>query len=362
MEQDKYTVNEIFKELIPYIPGELVSSEIIDTIKTLNQKLPASLTTAGGFECRLGKNEPSADWQICINLSDYGREVLADNIDKGKLDDSLFYTSEWQHIRKFASYWSDPASPLYNRTNNIWLEFDLERLKEKIPVPGLFFNIRPEITEPSKEDIYGCILDGLTCLGGKSLRKKIRDNLRFCLQTLPEGARMVYAALMMSRDTEAVRVVIDIDKGSLKDYLASIKFPDSTQELMELLEELSQFAGFCRYNLDISYKVLPKIGIEYFLQSKEEKEKPDWERFLAYLVRSSLCTPEKCDALLKWTGYTRTIFPFDLFYSYIFRKISHVKIVCQKDFPPEAKAYISFWRNFETDILTWRKPPVHESL
>lgn len=354
MEPYKYTINEIFKELIPYIPGELVSSEIIERIKTLNQKLPASLTTAGGIECRLGKNETSADWQICINLSDYGREVLADKIDRGKLDDTLFDTVQWQHIRTFASYWSDPVSPVYKRTNNIWLEFDLESLKEKIPVPGLFFNIMPERGDSSKEDIYDCIIDGLTCLRGKSLRKEIRDNLRFCLYALPECARLVYAALMMSRDTEAVRVVIDIDKEFLGNYLTDIKFPGSTQELMELLEVLSQFTGFCRYNLDISHKVLPGIGIEYFLQSKEEKKKPDWEGLLAHLVSRSLCTPEKCDALMKWTGYTRTIFPFDLYYSYIFRKISHIKIVCQEAFPPEAKAYISFWRSFETDILSWR--------
>lgn len=361
MEQDKYTVNEIFTELIPYIPQELVSSEIIDRIKILNRKLPASLTTAGGFECRLGKNEPSADWQICINLSDYGREVLADKTDRGKLDDSLFNTVQWQHIRKFASYWSDPASPLYKRTNNIWLEFDLERLKEEVPVPGLFFNIMPETEDSSKEDICDCIIDGLTCLGGKSLRKKIRDNLRFCLQALPEGARVVYAALMMSRDTEAVRVVIDIDKGYLKDYLASIKFPDSTQELMELLEELSQFAGFCRYNLDISDRILSRTGIECFLPGKKDKEKPDWKGFLDYLASRSLCTREKCDALLRWTGYTRTIFPSELYYSYIFRKISHIKIVRQKAFPLEAKAYMSFWRSFETDILSWKKPPVAKS-
>ncbi|MEQ8188719.1 MAG: hypothetical protein ABRQ39_12175, partial [Candidatus Eremiobacterota bacterium] len=198
------------------------------------------------------------------------------------------------------------------------------------------------------------IIDGLTCLGGKSLRKKIKDNLRFCLQALPEGARVVYAALMMSRGTEAVRVVIEIDKEFLEDYLAHIKFPDLTKEAMELIEELSQFPGFCRYNLDISHRVLPKIGIEYFLQSKEEKKKPDTEGFLTHLVRRSLCTPEKCDALMKWTGYTSTIFPFELYHSYIFRKISHMKIVYEKAFPPEAKAYISFWRNFETDILTWR--------
>jgi hypothetical protein len=360
MEQDKYTINEIFKELIPYIPGELVSSEIIERIKTLNQKLPAPLTTAGGFECRLGKNEPSADWQICINLSDYGREVLADKTDKGKLDDTLFNTIQWQHIRKFASYWSDPVSSLYKRTNNIWLEFDLESLEKKVPVPGLFFNIIPETGDFSKEDIYDCIIDGLTCLRGKSLRKKIRDNLRLCLHALPEGARMVYAALMMSRGTEAVRVVIDIDKELLKDYLAHIKFPDSTQELMELVEELSQFVGFFRYNLDISHRVLPKTGIECFLQSKEEKKKPDLEGFLEHLVSRSLCTPGKCAALLNWTGYSRTIFPFDFYHSYIFRKISHIKIVYQKAFPPEAKAYISFWRNFETDILRWGKLPAAE--
>jgi hypothetical protein len=355
MEPGQYTINEIFKELLPYIPGELVSPEILERIKIFNNKFPAALSTAGGFECRLGQNEPSADWQLCVTLADHGREVLAGKTDWGKIDNQLFNATEWRHIRKFASHWSDSGSPLYRRTNTVWLEFDLERLKEQAPVPGLFFNMTPETGDSSKEDLYHCLVDGLTYLKGNPLKKDILDNLLLCLRSLPEDARLGYAALMMSRSPEAVRLILSMDKENLVNYLARIHFPDSTQELWELLEELSQYAGSYRYNLDISHEVLPKIGIECFLHSKKEATKPGWEEFLDYLVRHSLCTREKSEALLRWNGYTRTLFPSDFYRSFIVRRISHVKIVWQKDAPLEAKAYISFWRNFETDILTRRQ-------
>ncbi|MCB0188929.1 MAG: hypothetical protein KDE31_31885, partial [Caldilineaceae bacterium] len=82
-----------------------------------------------------------------------------------------------------------------------------------------------------------------------------------------------------------------------------------------------------------------------------------WQAFLTYLVEHGLCTPEKCDALLAWSGESNpttatTPWPASLIaaelvqpvhqFSSFERRLSHIKVVYRPGQPAAAKGYLWF--------------------
>ena len=164
------------------------------------------------------------------------------------------------------------------------------------------------------------------------------------------GGGLDFAALMASRPLDAVRAVIYVPEVELKDYLTLIDHPGISQELLDLVTELSQLT-YLRYNLDISRRVLSGIGIECFLKDRKKAHRSKWERFLEYLAGRSLCIPGKKKALMDWLGHAYVALPQDTEPYYIFRRIDHMKVAYEKGKPLQAKAYPEFFRITEMDLM-----------
>lgn len=343
------TINEIFEEVIPYMPETLVSKEVISLFKKLSERFPEGLATGALFECPMGIAAPLSD--ISIPVTPKGREIIAGRIEGVEIDKSLLKSPVWKRIHSFCEKWLNQED--YKNTGKLWLEFDLESLQEEIPIPGVFIiaQISPEKDLSShKLDRYKWLIEGLECIRGRPLEKEIRDNLIFCLDAIPTWGSLDFAGLMLSRPLNAVRVVLSIPRQDLKDYLAHIKYPGEGQELEDLVTELSQFTEL-RYNLDISHEVLPRIGMECSLKDKQKACREKWEEFMTYLGSRSLCIQEKRDALLDWPGHTYVTPHEDREPYYLFRKICHVKITYEKGHPVTCKAYPEFTRMAEIDLL-----------
>jgi len=352
-----FNMNGIFEELLPHLPGVLASSDALAGIRAVNERLPAGLTTRGGIECHLGISEAKADWQLCINGEECGRDMIAGKLPTADLDNSLFDDRRWRQIRIFVKNWADPSTEFNEKIRHIWLEFDQDNMKDRAPVPGVFFNVMNPSQSPPGASMkpgggngYGWVADAVRQLQSEPLRKEINDRLQSCFDALPDGSEVDYAASMISRNQDAARIVISLGREVLQDYLAGIEYAGSIQEVMELTEEMGQFARL-RYIFDIADTVLPKVGIECFIDDKQGNNKAASERFLEHLVARSLCIPEKRDALLSWPGHTRAFLPNELWPCYIFRGISHVKILCRNKRPLEAKGYLRFHRRFTMDII-----------
>jgi len=341
-----FTMNDVFTEVVTHIPGVLASSDACTAIRAVNARLPAALFSSAGFECHLGVKESRADWHLWIESNGNGRDVLAGNIPVADLDPSLFDSPSWQRIRFFSKQWADPSSPLHENVRHVVLEFDQDRMNERAPIPGVFL----AINKGSGQDIRAWLADALALLQETPLRRAVRDRLRYCCDALPRGAGVDYAASMLARTCDGVRIVILLDGGDLEDYLKAVGYPGSIDEIMEATAEFGAFARL-RYLIDISDAVLPQIGIECFPRKEDGEIKTACERLLEHLAKRSLCLPEKRDALLLWPGYARTVLPSDLWPSYIFRRISHVKVVCRNRAPHEAKGYLSFQRKFAPEII-----------
>jgi hypothetical protein len=347
-----FTVNEMFKIILPHIPENLVSSEVIAVIKNLNEKFPAELIAGGLFECPLGVKDRVSDLSLGLNGRS-GREILAGQKEGIEIDTSLLKSPVWRQIRSFCEMWSLTEGLFYKNTSNLWLEFDLDSLHKKIPLPGVFFNVSASEGKGvsiCKAGKYDWIIEGLECLRGKPLKKEIKNKFIYCLDAFPYDGRLAFAALMLSRPVNAVRVVVSIPDEELKDYLTDIKYPGDVEEVMDLVSELTQFTNL-RYNLDISHEMLPKIGIECFLKDKTKTHKETWVKFLDHLAGPFLTIQEKSNSLLSWIGHTYTTLPYESEPSYIFRRISHIKVIYEKDKPLTVKAYPAFSRTFEIDLL-----------
>jgi hypothetical protein len=345
----KSTINELFEKVISSMPERLVSSEVMSLFKELNERFPEKLTDNVLFECPLGTDNPVSD--LSFSVSDGGREIIAGKKKGAEIEESLFKSPEWKRIRSFCE--KRFLQETYDDIGSMFLEFDLESLRKDICIPGIFFNthISPKKdVSCHKVNTYQWIIEGLECLKGRALNKEIKDTLIFCLDALPDKESLDYAALMLSRPENSVRVVVRMPADALKEYLSCINYPGESRELLDLVAELSPFTNL-RYNLDISHNVMSRIGIECSLIDRRKAHREKWEKFLNHLVERSLCIQDKRDALMEWLGYIYVALPQDTEPYYIFRRISHVKVVYEKGKPLLAKAYPDFFRILEMDLI-----------
>jgi hypothetical protein len=186
---------------------------------------------------------------------------------------------------------------------------------------------------------------------------QIESNLRLCADSLPAGATISHLGAMLSRSVKAVRVnVKGISPEQLLDYLMQIGWSDPTNTFSTLTSTLSEFVDSILLSFDVGVTVLPRIGLECFLNNQPCDE-PRWQLFLDYLIERKLCTLAKQNALLNWPGFSHKSSVPDLWpsnisfgdrllgsraFSLFSRWISHIKLVHQPGNPLEAKAYLGF--------------------
>lgn len=351
-----FSMNGIFGELCRHIPDVLVSPDIIHLIHGMNEKLPAALASRGIIECRLGAREGIADWQLCVERRVSGRDIAAGNVPQADIDQSLFAAPVWRHLRRFSQCWADISSDLHLKVDHLWLEFDRAAMSAGIPVPGVYFSVCDKTAGISSENQkfhhivkYRWVIDALDLLQGSTLKKETSGNLLSCLEALPGGAELHYAAVKPFRQRNVVRIVLSVPSEELPDYLDRIGFPFPAREIVDAAVWMERI-GRVRCLLDIADTVLPVVGIECRADAQQDAGAAGWEALLDRLVNDGQCTPEKRGAFLSWTGVSATTLPCDIFPCYIFRNISHVKLIIREGCPPEAKGYLDFLKKYAADV------------
>ena len=347
------TINGLFGKLMPFIPDALISQDVISHIEKLNENFPAGLTTIGGMECRLGTDDRNADWFLGINPMDGGREKFYDKISDGSLSQELQKTPGWKAIRGFTEHWVNPQSPVHQNVSFVWLEFDYPALVAGNPIPGVFLLLKDPVNHSGTggSEYYEWLFNNaFKYLHIEEVNKETEANIKFCFDRLPDKAAINYAALMLGRKLKGIRLVVSIPVEKLEGYLSDVGWEGSGSELRSLVEELSQFVDIIDFNLDIAHKVFPKIGLECILRKKQLQIEPRWRTLVNHLTEKGLCKPEKGRGLLAWSGYENTVLPHETVPSYLFRGISHVKIMYQPGSPLEAKGYMGFRRLLKSDV------------
>ena len=334
--------------ITPHLHSDLVSPEALSHIQSLAQILPAS--SLAGFECRLGANQSRVDFQVSLP-----RLTL-------NLPQQFLTHPVWQFFQYFCQEWIEPSSFLYQRVERIHLEFDLDKERSQIPLPCIFLKFNQETVI----DVQNLIKMTIRLLDSK-VSPRLESNLRRCADSLPTGATISHLGAMLSRKANAVRVnVKGISPEQLSDYLMQIGWSDPTNTFSTLTSTLSEFVDSILLSFDVGDTVLPRIGLECFLD-KQPYEGGQWELFLDYLVKAGLCTPAKKNAFLAWPGLSNKssvpdLWPSDISFgdrflgsrafSLFWRRLSHIKLVYQPGIPLEAKGYLAFGHSWVApDVL-----------
>ena len=244
------------------------------------------------------------------------------------------------HLRSFLRGWSDPAGP-FHPLSSVWLEFDLDREPQGLPVPIVCAKLQPGCRESW---ILDCLIPALH---ERPLSPAQRRWVALCLQEIPASATLLYVFSLLSRGSEAVRLeIFGLDPAGIRGYLERV----DPGLLPWVREAASLFTGVERIHLslDIGAEILPRIGIEGSFAHLPRRE-PRWKELFDRLVDGGLCAPEKRDAALAWPGYDSFWTAPDRWPAkprpaagYCVRRLSHVKVVCRPDRAPEAKVYLMF--------------------
>lgn len=242
--------------------------------------------------------------------------------------------------RDFLLLWSEPEGPLA-RVRSVWLELDLDREPKATLAPVVCVKVPPD-ADP--EWLTGILLPALL---GSSPPAEQRTRILSCLGAIPPSARLLYLFNLRARGSSALRLeIFGLETPEILEYLREV----APERVPETTEGVSLLEGAERLHLsfDVTEEILPRVGIEGSYPRQPPRE-PRWKGLFLRLVAEGLCSPQKRDAALAWPGY-------DSFWTaperwpvaeigpqgFCARALSHLKIVCRPDRPPEAKVYLAF--------------------
>jgi len=333
------TMADYVATLRPSVPQSLVSEPAMAAILSLAGSLPPC--PLAGFECRLGRNQSIVDFQVQVPRWPF------------HLSGELPESPGWRSLHAFWEEWFDESSTLHKSVSATGLEFDMER--STTTGPAIFVALRNVDDDPHLlAAVVGRFADGASVARADS-------SLRACVEALPDRASIQFIGAMRSRGGSALRVnVSGLTAGQIAGYLIAAGWPHPVAPLQPIVTALGDLSDDLALCLDITDRLLPRIGIECILREQPSHESR-WRQLLAYLTSLDACTATKGRALLTWTGdvlepHARGLWPANLFWgdrllgpravSTFYRYLSHTKVIYEPDRPIEAKAYLGFFHQW----------------
>jgi hypothetical protein len=319
--------------------------------------LPADMTSLFGFECRLGDEEPVADFLLRIGPEAEEWPIL-------ERQAAGHDSKTWRRIGALLAERGKPGSPLVEMLQNIWLEYDLVSPMHPTSDPSVFFGTE-KLTRQAET---GWAAEVAATLRGEPLTDASLKAINDLVAVLPEGARVFQVGIMCSRPRSPLRLcVIGQQFSEISAFLEAAHWPGELARVAETLERFTPVIDTAAVDLDIldDGRLSPKLGIELYQKFNEELG-PRMTEFVRRLNDDNLCTLEKAAGLFAWSGITherlyRNLWPAALIVrralrdsgeSSTFRRwLHHVKIVLEPGAPPSAKAYLGVSHVFLADSV-----------
>lgn len=337
--------------------GLLSRRDIENTCRSEGGSLPAGITSRFGFECRLGQEEPVADFLVRIGAEPEEWSVL----ERYAADKN---SETWYRIGALLSERANPGSALSTMLRNLWLEYDLTNPINEASAPSVFFGT-DRLTRGAEA---GWALDLVEGLRGERLSSASRDTISELIAVLPRSAKMFQVGIMCSRLEAPLRVcVIGQELGEISAFLAAARWPGKCPLVEETLHGFTPMIENVALDLDIldDGRLSPKLGIELYQRRGTDIN----HRMIGLITRltdSDLCLPQKAIGLLAWGGITHERRYPDLWPAELIRRrtlrggnesstfcrwLHHIKIVLEPDAPPTAKAYLAVSHAFLGDSV-----------
>jgi hypothetical protein len=338
--------------------GLLSRSGIDEVCRSQAACLPAKMTSRFGFECRLGEQEPTADFLLRAGA----------------------HPEEWATLDHYAaglssSPWTGIRSLLGMRAGlkNLWLEYDFAIPANRASVPSVFLGPDGLTSGAPAEDAANAI----GTLRGSPLPLALRRTLQNVVDALPEKGKLFQAGVMCSRPDSPLRICVigpefvpgfaaeRNQTGAICEFLAAAHWPTESAFVTDLLQTFASLIDHVALDLDIREdgSLAPRLGLELY-QNPGNTPAHRMVEFVNRLTHSGLCKPEKASGLLAWNGITHerlhpSLWPQSLLAARVFRGggqystfcrwLHHVKLVYQPGEPLTAKAYLAVSHAFLTD-------------
>ncbi|MBU2510106.1 hypothetical protein KJ966_02170 [bacterium] len=346
------TFADTLEDFCEYFPTSLISTAGFFHLSKIVEKFPPLMLPGIGFESRLYDKNPSLDLFFSIEKEFQDKVGLPEGLN---FNESLFSHFVWQNILHFCKQWSVPGSVLEKSINTVFFEFDVGDSIADIPVPAVFlqlndsmYRVNPDQQESNFKKLIrpDCdwVFEFLSLLKNRTITSATKDSAWRCFASLPPGTIIDHAAIMLSRTPDVMRLnVAHLSEELLYDYLEKIGLG---HRILDIQPRLSTYCGFIDHMvlaLDVGEEIYPRIGIELRMPKigLELATQKNWYPFLDYLVKENLCTKEKRDGLVSWSGRSRDIYDPVLYKYMIYRHINFFKAVFEPDQPPRLKAYFS---------------------
>lgn len=287
-----YCLADYLTVITPFLSGELVSATALSRIRAIAQTLKP--TWGALLECHLSPDTSQVNFSV--DLLDTALE----------LDEQKRVLPIWQRIQELC--WTCASPTVTDReVESVWLEFALNKEQPKIPIPSVFLSLQEgQLLHLSDNPAAFCCWlteKSIEPLLGHTLPLKLQQNLQVCLKALPLGAQVLHVGVILPHPNSTIRLNISgIPPLELSNYLGQIGWSESVRELNAIALQLYNLVDRIVLNVDIDITGVTRVGLECFVD-RHLARSSQWQPLLNYLVTSNLCTPEKCSALLNWSGY-----------------------------------------------------------
>ncbi len=302
---------------------DLCTAAEFDALAELGATLPA--VAVAGFERRLGHDQAGLDLAICAPIGPAAR-ALRDAGHGGAALRSLLSAAE------------DPRSPLHERLDLLWLEYDVSRGGR---TPSLFVG-------PRGAERRDAVARASELVLGEPLAGPVADALDRLAAPLA-GVELFQVGWMLGRPRPGLRLCFCAsDLAAFEALLARLDSASLRSRLRESSRRYAAHVSQLTLAVDIGDGAVgPRVGLELgYGGAAQEVPLQRWDALLQALVDDGLCTAKQLRALLRWSGSEPTpAAPAGLLRAVALRLdrlLHHVKLVFEGDELRGAKVYFGF--------------------
>ena len=336
----KHTFLDHLSIVTPNLQNGLLGEACADHLAELCSHFPYDIAQDFGFESRLGNPEPVCDFCLQIRKGSPGALILAGKSNISNMSGQLLEDPFWQRLARLFQSWTDAEHILSQFIEVIWLEFD-HHGSGYCHTPNLFFGIAESGREDRNvqwvfvkrvlDEVYAILFD-------IPFPTDLADNMRVCINALPERGGLYQVGFMIPRKTEAIRLIlVRIGIDEIENYLSKIGWPGEMEIVENRISTYSSKFDYFVYNINIGKTILPYLSIEMYFQNMYQPQfGPRWGEVMDFLESEQLLTADKRVSLIRFCGKktSNSLYPV----RYI-NGINHFKMVYKKNAPVECKGY-----------------------
>lgn len=295
------------------------------TINSLVQFFPA--LPAIIFETSLNHID-FIDFSVPFINSQDGGSFFSHNSHLRFIPNEILYSEQWSGILNFSEAINLKKEEY--RHQLIWLEFDVKKLDNRIPVPGIFF----DFPSPRRPQL---VFEAIEKLTEKDLSKAVSRNLEIVLSSIAFSTSDGDIGVFLNRRNSSIRISVLL---SLQNIFFSLNFLNIElhYEILKIITKIENTIQAIRLNIDVNDESILVQSIEIYPCSSEtiEMKFHIWENLFKTLTKNGWSDGKLAQIMLKWPNQPEAIMPtafkmvppnnFTL-PDFIFRKINHLKIL-----------------------------------